>query len=153
MRWTRLVLALVVVAAALATAASTGAKEYTPDCRAHTALAPQPHRLTFRIRCNFELNELGVNPTAQVRKVRRKTTLKHPDPEDRMRCKRAGDDAGCSGRAGEGVTVIGTMRVHGARCSTSTRFDYFGGVDCDGPQACIRIGYAGWTRDHKPTGC
>jgi hypothetical protein len=141
------------LAAALATGGAAGAREFVPDCHARTSLAPQPHRLNFRVRCNFELTDLEIDPTTEIRKIRRKTTLRHPDPEDRMRCKRDGSDAECSGRAGDGVTVIGTMRVHGDRCATDTTFGYIGGVDCDNGDSCIAIGYAGSARDRKPAGC
>jgi hypothetical protein len=148
-----LVTAAVAVSAGLAASGGAGAREFVPDCKATTALAPQPHRLDFRVRCNFEAEWIGIDPTNEIRKVRRKTTLRHPDPEDRVRCKRDGQDAVCEGRAGDGVTVIGTMRVRGARCTTDTRFGIQGGVDCDNGDSCIAIGYFANERDRKPSGC
>ncbi|MEA2375896.1 MAG: hypothetical protein QOD53_2359 [Thermoleophilaceae bacterium] len=153
----RFVLAAAALATAIAAAAGAGAsaaKEFTPDCRARTALAPRPHVLTFRVRCNFEALRIAIDPSTEVRKVRHKTSLVHPDPEDGFHCRRDKADASCQGRAGSGTTVVGAMRVRGERCSTDTRFGVQGGVDCDPPaQACIKIGYASGDRDRQPRGC
>ena len=142
-------------ALALAGPAAT-AKEFTPDCHGWTAIGERPHELAFRVRCNFEMNTVTVEPDAPavVRAVRRHPRLRHPDPEDHFRCWRRDGRAQCAGKAGEGVTLLGALRMHGVRCGQGTDFYVQGGVDCDPPaSACIAIGYAGTERDPRPSGC
>ena len=152
-----LLISLAVAAAALALpTAGAPAKEFTPDCHVATAIGERPHELAFRVRCNFEMNSVYVEPAAPalVRAVRHHPRLTHPDPEDHFRCWRKHNTARCAGKAGDGVTLAGALRMHGVRCATSTRFYVQGGVDCDPPaDACIMIGYFTEARDPRPSGC
>jgi hypothetical protein len=156
---TRRVLAAALVAAAVAFAVPGGvapAKEFTPRCHVATAIGERPHELAFRARCNFEMDSVSVEPAdpAIVRAVRHHPHLTNPDPEDHFRCWRKHNSARCAGKAGDGVTMAGALRMHGARCATATRFYVQGGVDCDPPaENCIAIGYFAEERDPKPSGC
>ncbi|MEA2309097.1 MAG: hypothetical protein QOG41_1870 [Thermoleophilaceae bacterium] len=150
-------ISLAVATAALALpAGGAPAKEFTPNCHVATALGQRPHELAFRVRCNFEMETVSVDPEdpALVRAVRKHPRLTHPDPEDHFRCWRRHNTARCAGKAGDGVTLAGALRMHGVRCATSTGFYIQGGVDCDPPaEACIAIGYFVEKRDPRPSGC
>jgi hypothetical protein len=151
------VLLAALVAAVLTASLGAGTATAGDDrCHVATALGDRPHELDFRARCSFEMYTVRVSPAdpAIVRAVRKDVQLRNPDPEDHFRCRRSDGKAKCSGRAGSGVRISGALRMHGRRCRTATRFDIFGGMDCDTPGvACPSIGYAASLRDPRPSGC
>ena len=152
---------LVVLLAPVATGIAAGtssARSPGPSCRGSTKLGERQHELLFRVHCNFEVEDLRVEPEspALVRAVRRHTRLKGGESQDRFVCRKVENAVKCSGSVGHEVTIVGALRMHGDRCDTPTRFGIQGGMDCEdgGPgTACPAIGYFAKLRDPEPSGC
>lgn len=153
---------LAVLAAAFCLVLLPGAapakKPWSPKCHASTKLGDRPHQLVFRVHCNFQVDDITVEPEAPavVRSVRRDPHLRGGEAQDHVVCKREDNAARCTGEAGHEVTVVGALRMRGNRCDTATRFGIMGGADCEdgGPgTACPAIGYFANLRDPEPAGC
>ena len=149
-----LVLALTscVAFGALVSPASGGGPFPEPKCRATTAL-DAAQRLAFRVRCNFEATDISLATSAPVHDVRRQLKVTRADPGDAFRCRQPSERRiKCRGRAGKGATVRGAFSVNVDPCAVSTRFEVFGGLDCDG-RLCPAIGFQVNKRDKQPAGC
>ena len=149
--------ALVLVTALVASGAGSGeaAAQAEPDCRASTALGQRAGVIRYRIRCNFEVTDLGLRVDRRVFRAQRRPEIRNADPEDGMRCRRNRPRSiRCGGRAGARTTILGDVAVRGDRCGVDVRFAVSGGVDCDDPDfGCLDVAFAANLRDERPSGC
>jgi hypothetical protein len=129
-----------------------------PGCRAKTEPGSESHRLIFRVRCNFEVQRIVVNPKSPVFGVFNETRLSGDvDPGDRFRCGTGPHRANvkCRGVAGAGATVKGKFETKALtdRCQVKSRFMIAGGVDCPPDAICPAIAFTERIPYRRPIGC
>lgn len=130
-----------------------------PRCMSRTvAVAGARRALEFRVRCNFRLSYLRVDPDRRFHRVRRSTEVRNDGGEGRFRCSTKRPNANafilCRGSAPPESTVTGRFRSRAhERCRIGTRFEMHGGVACDPGQACPAVLLGKEKYDPKPSGC
>jgi hypothetical protein len=134
---------------------SVEAGEAGPEnrCRVSLEKAPAAHALSFSAVCDYEMTRIKVEPSQELRNVRRGTSLSgRVDPEDRFSCSRNDGGVACRGRAGEGARVSGVLRIRGPACETSAGFTTRGNIDCDSG-VCALPEFISASHVRRPKGC
>ena len=129
--------------------------EPTAACRVGLRAAAGPHAVGFHARCCYELRSLKIKPDSKLTGIRERVKITgSADPEDAFACSRASRNVvDCAGSAGRGARIEGRFEVRGPACGISANATVWGGVDCDGGDACIEIAYIGAFGDLRPRGC
>lgn len=161
-RWTAGLALALIFALPASSGAGAGAAPggEDPRCSAVTKARPGKTRnVVYRVRCNFEVEQLSIQTNRRVYVVQRRPRLDNPDRGDRLACRRGGQNSRgrfdrrllrCNGTTGAGVRVVGAFKVNGNPCALRAHIRASGGVD---GEVVPDIGYFATVHRRNPRGC
>jgi hypothetical protein len=150
--------ALASAALAMTPAAGSGGAGEIDDarCDLDARATASGAAIDFRVRCsNIEPFQVKLRPSTGVERGRAIGVKPAPTANDRFACEavREGKTLQCRGHMEDGAALKGRLRPDGPVCRTAIPWVVFGGVDCDGGEACIDIALADSGEVRRPRGC